>query len=918
LVSSTDGEGKTKAFSYLPFGLVGTGVTAEGIQTRYQYDGNGNKTREEIYSASGTLSARTDYSYDTLDHVLSKNVWTGVSDYGTVTYGYDGNGNLTSEKTGNAAEIRYAYDELGHVKEKRVVMNPGDSSQDLVTAYQYDRNGNVMSVTDPNGHATAYQYDLFDRKTRATDPTGAYVTYTYDRGSDVAETHARTAGGTLAQKTVAEYDALGRALRTTRYDLAGTGNLVSLSYHSPDGTISGTVDPAGNVTRYAYDSFGRLSSVTDALGNAASKEYDKRGLVTREASSGSGGITVATQYAYDNDGRVTAKKAETGTGTFDTSYVLDALGNPLSVTDADGNVTAYGYDLRGKRTSETRYLSGGTVPVTVSYAYDDRGNLVSVTDASGRLTAYSYDAGNRNTRVTYPDGSHKGYSYDKNGNVVTETRADGSAATTAYDALNRPVSRTASGVALGTSSEAFAYDALGRLASASSSGTAAALSGNVPEYSALSFSYDSFGRMASETQNGKTVSYGYDANGNNVSASASGYLAAWTRDALGRMASASLDGATMLTRSYSGNFLASSAFANGVGTSYGYDALGRLSGISTPSLSAALSRAYSYSPAGNVLGDGLRTYSYDPLSRLVGASALSGVTVPAASESFAYSATDDRTDSALDGLSASYSGNVLDQYVSVAKSGTSTGTDSYSFDLNGNLVSDGTFLYAYDFKNRLASVRKADGSFVTGYSYDPLGRRSEKRTSAGVTDYLYADDNAVTETFAQAGSGTVRETSYLYGDSPDELVGYSYDDTTLADTDWAENSFCNLRVAPYSGDFAAYGWTSLVSRCGTLASGYDGSVRKTFSVHADALGSTLAITDGSGSVALQLGYSAFGEPYAKTASGTFVPLSQYSGNLHGLSRLFTGREYDAETGLYHYRARTYSATLGRFLQRDPV
>jgi RHS repeat-associated protein len=34
--------------------------------------------------------------------------------------------------------------------------------------------------------------------------------------------------------------------------------------------------------------------------------------------------------------------------------------------------------------------------------------------------------------------------------------------------------------------------------------------------------------------------------------------------------------------------------------------------------------------------------------------------------------------------------------------------------------------------------------------------------------------------------------------------------------------------------------------------------------------------------------------------------------------MFTGREYDAETGLYYYRARYYSPALGRFLQRDPV
>ena len=40
--------------------------------------------------------------------------------------------------------------------------------------------------------------------------------------------------------------------------------------------------------------------------------------------------------------------------------------------------------------------------------------------------------------------------------------------------------------------------------------------------------------------------------------------------------------------------------------------------------------------------------------------------------------------------------------------------------------------------------------------------------------------------------------------------------------------------------------------------------------------------------------------------------------LVGNRYMFTGRELDLETGLYYYRFRYYSATLGRFLQRDPM
>ena len=44
----------------------------------------------------------------------------------------------------------------------------------------------------------------------------------------------------------------------------------------------------------------------------------------------------------------------------------------------------------------------------------------------------------------------------------------------------------------------------------------------------------------------------------------------------------------------------------------------------------------------------------------------------------------------------------------------------------------------------------------------------------------------------------------------------------------------------------------------------------------------------------------------------------YTNNNRGNENLFTGREYDAETGLYYYRARIYSPSFGRFLNRDPI
>ena len=70
-------------------------------------------------------------------------------------------------------------------------------------------------------------------------------------------------------------------------------------------------------------------------------------------------------------------------------------------------------------------------------------------------------------------------------------------------------------------------------------------------------------------------------------------------------------------------------------------------------------------------------------------------------------------------------------------------------------------------------------------------------------------------------------------------------------------------------------------------------------------------------------YDAYGTPYVKIGQ-TYVKLKAYLSNplfsqsTRGNDRLYTGREYDGETGLYYYRAREYSPELGRFLQRDPI
>src|ERR1700731_120515 len=72
----------------------------------------------------------------------------------------------------------------------------------------------------------------------------------------------------------------------------------------------------------------------------------------------------------------------------------------------------------------------------------------------------------------------------------------------------------------------------------------------------------------------------------------------------------------------------------------------------------------------------------------------------------------------------------------------------------------------------------------------------------------------------------------------------------------------------------------------------------------DILGSTLALTDSSGTIQTQYTYEPFGNV-------------TISGVANGNSYQFTGRENDG-TGLYFYRARYYSPTFQRFVRRNPI
>ena len=194
---------------------------------------------------------------------------------------------------------------------------------------------------------------------------------------------------------------------------------------------------------------------------------------------------------------------------------------------------------------------------------------------------------------------------------------------------------------------------------------------------------------------------------------------------------------------------------------------------------------------------------------------------------------------------------------------TSRGTDTFSYDRSGNLVSrtagGATWTYGYDALDRLVSVRQ-NGSLVARYAYDVLGRRIVKRVYAGAgTGYmrmLYRNGEVIAEADS-AGSLTF---AYTRGLGTDELVA----------------------IRRYS----------------------DGT-----NYHAvlDALGSTRGVTRRDGAWLASWRYTIYG---AVIDSAGVAPFA--------LRYRWTGREYDAETGFYYFRSRYYDPGGQRFIQEDPI
>ena len=127
----------------------------------------------------------------------------------------------------------------------------------------------------------------------------------------------------------------------------------------------------------------------------------------------------------------------------------DALNNLIRITDAEGNVRNFGYDLAGRRImAEDLHAPADTEFGVWEYGYDGNGNKVSQTDGNGVISTWTYDGLNRPLIWTADGGPMATWEYDTCPNGKERLCSDRDRANRynhlAYDYYRYPSSRTVS------------------------------------------------------------------------------------------------------------------------------------------------------------------------------------------------------------------------------------------------------------------------------------------------------------------------------------------------------------------------------------------------------------------------------------------------------------------------------------------
>lgn len=751
------------------------------------------------------------------------------------------------------------------------------SGYDGVFGYGWTHSYNVRLIKYPDGSVRIHEGDGSNSWFQVT-PSGGYTSPVYV-GYGLLPT-SPTGGFERKYRNglIERFDSSGRLESITdpngnsmmfAYDgwllariIDRVGHITYLGYNDK-GRISSITDPAGRMTVYEYDDFGNMASVTDPAGGVTRYAYDSsHNLVNITDAEGR-----RMYFEYNVDDRLASEYYEDGKNKL--TYLYDENEPSVTVEDALGHQT--------------------------TFIYGENNELVGVTDASVNTMRLHYDKNHNLIRIVDANSHETRFTYDDRGNALTIRDASGSVTSFTYEERFNKI--TSIPDALGRKT-AFNYDDRGNLRLIT-----------YPDGLTEKYGYDELGNLINKTdRKGQTISYLYDSNGWLVEKTYPDLRSvAFTYDARGNLIRVIDD--------------------NGE-TSFDYDILDRITRVS---YLGNESIEYRYDATGNrvqmIYPDGsIIWYDYDEANQLIQIKDSEDHVIV----NYTYDEAGRRIRRHLEnGVYTTYSYDAADQLaelVNKKSNGDTISSFSYTHDPMGNRLTmttpEGTHHYTYDANYQLVKVTYPDGSTTT-YSYDALGNRVSMTKDGATTSYV---TNGLNQYISVSGTSYAYDTNGNLINGGENTYEYDYENRLI-------RAFAPLETISYaydplgkriskevSGNITRYVYDIarvVLEKNGqgkTVATyiygiGIDeillmnrGAINYYY-CH-DGLGNVVNLVDRLGELVESYSYDVYGQPR----------IVSYLDNRH----MFTGIEYDKDLDFYYFRARYYSAKIGRFVTLDPL
>lgn len=537
----TDPSGRVATYHYDAAGQHLTSVTTVDGTTQYGYVTGQTPAQEHaLTSITYPDGTQTHFTYDTQGRLTGNFQGSAANPIHPVTLSYNSLGGVTFTDAAGSTTILYnqfgqpavMIDPLGHVTKAGYdslgnltnILLPGG----LTYAYAYDSRGNLSSSTDPLGRTSSFQYDsLLNRLTSSTDPLGRSTSYGHDADGNLLsitypdgshQNFSYDPLGNLAESINVRGHAIDYTYNTngqvTRETFADASHL-DFTYDT-HGNLATAVDASGTTT-FVYDTADRLTKVTYPDAKFLQFTYNAGGQRTKSVDQT--GYTL--NYQYDAAGRLAALKD--GSNTSVVSYVYDTAGRLSEKDLGNGTYTTYQYDAAGELLHLVNHAprptpnQAGPVNSFFDYTYDNLGRVATQTNSDGAWV-YTYDAVGELTQAVFTSANlaqlpnqNLQYFYDAAGNR-TKTILNGVTTNYTVNNLNEVTQMGAS---------AYTYDADGNLLTSTTAGVTTnytfddlnRLTGVSSPTDTFSYAFDSLGQLASSTHNSQTTRYLNDPTG---------------------------------------------------------------------------------------------------------------------------------------------------------------------------------------------------------------------------------------------------------------------------------------------------------------------------------------------------------------------------------------------------------------------